>query len=54
MGRIALRARIENLQWRLFKVEKGQQTEITYDEMADIYEAKRLYVKAVYEGLVRG
>lgn len=54
MGRIALIARIENLQWRLFKVEQGRQTEITYDEMADLYEAKRLYVKAVYEGLVRG
>lgn len=52
MGRIALRARIENHQWRLFKVEKGLVTEITHDELADLFEAKRIYVKAVYEGRV--
>lgn len=51
MGSIALRARIENHQWRLFKVEKGRRTEITHDELADLFEAKRIYVKAVYEGL---
>ncbi len=27
MGRITLSARIENHQWRLFKVEKGMRTE---------------------------
>lgn len=30
MGRITLSARIENHQWRLFKVEKGMRTEITH------------------------
>ncbi len=54
MGRIALRTRIENHQWRFFKVEKGLETEITHDELADLFEAKRIYVKAVYEGMYRG
>ncbi|MGL6026889.1 MAG: hypothetical protein ACRC0U_07365 [Vibrio sp.] len=51
MGRITLSARIENHQWRLFKVEKGMRTEITHDELADLFEAKRLYVTAIYGGL---
>ncbi|EKO3640519.1 hypothetical protein M3898_000616 [Vibrio metschnikovii] len=50
---IALRARIENHQYRWFKVENGLFIEITHDELADLYEAKRLYIKAVYEGVCR-
>ncbi len=54
MRRIALKAHIENHQWRYFMVEKGTHTEITHDEMADLFEAKRLYVTAVYTGVLCG
>ncbi|BBM66329.1 hypothetical protein VA249_29750 [Vibrio alfacsensis] len=51
MGRIALKSRISNHQWQLFKVENGQQVAITREELADLFEAKRIYYKAVYEGV---
>ncbi len=50
MGRIALKVRFENHQWQLSKVEKGESSVISHDELADLFEAKRIYLKAVIEG----
>lgn len=50
MGRITLNYSIWYHQNEFYKVEKGLSVKLTYDELADLYEAQRLYVSAVYGG----
>ena len=50
MGTIALKVKFENHQWCFEMVEKGMHTSLNHDQLADLFEAKRLYFKAVIEG----
>ncbi|WP_165311020.1 hypothetical protein [Vibrio ziniensis] len=51
MERITLNYSIWYHQNEFYKVEKGQSTKLTHEELADLYEAQRLYVAAVYGGI---
>ena len=50
MGRITLNYSLWYHQNQFYKVEKGQSIMLTHYELADLFEAKRIYVTAVYEG----
>ncbi|AGN34157.1 hypothetical protein [Vibrio diazotrophicus] len=50
MGRIALKRIYENHQWHWVKVVGNEKTEITRDEMADLFLAKLIYLSAIYGG----
>ncbi len=54
MERITLNYSLWYHQNQFYKVEKGQSTMLTHDELADLFEAKRIYVTAVYKGMLRG
>ncbi|MCG6451646.1 MULTISPECIES: hypothetical protein [Vibrio harveyi group] len=54
MERITLNYSLWYHQNRFYKVEKGQGIILTHDELADLFEAKRIYVTAVYKGMLRG
>ncbi|MEH0741170.1 hypothetical protein H4F05_06545 [Vibrio cholerae] len=51
MERITLNYSLWYHQNEFYKVEKGQSTKLSADELADLFEAKRIYVSAVYGGL---
>ncbi|HHY0479597.1 hypothetical protein [Vibrio parahaemolyticus] len=50
MERITLNYSLWYHQNQFYKVEKGQSIKLSRNEMEDLFEAKRIYVAAVYEG----
>lgn len=50
MGRIALKIEPGNHQYHYLQVVNGEATKLTRDELENLYEAKRIYLTAVYEG----
>lgn len=50
MKRITLNYSLWYHQNQFCKVEKGQSIRLTHDELADLFEAKCIYMAAIYEG----